>query len=203
MTLSSLTLEGIWELDFYYLLRHFPSLETLVLRYVDFAESYPQVDNPFSSLKHLELVDASIFSSTWAETLRFPQLALLYYDNDVTEVFKTFVASHPSLEVLDCDTNQEDLIFFADALPQLHSIFISSSYDVISNWRMFGLRNVPFPFLRTIVLGCEEDYSLQDFENIVRSRCLPMEHSLSRLEHPSVPVELRLVTEEGRTEDAL
>lgn len=200
-TLSTLILEEAREVDFYSLIRLFPSLKTLVLHYVQFVEPDLQTNIPRSGLKELELCDTPIFSSDWAQGMHFPGLISLYYNGDTTDMFKQFVVSHTTLEVLDCHSTIHDMTLFAESLPHLRSIFLSSSYEIVTNWKETNLKAPPFPSLQVLVI--DSNCTLQQFEDIVRARCLPMDHPLSRLEQPSPTVELRIPIGEQGVENPL
>lgn len=188
-SLKVLILDESIKVDIAHIAKTFPRLETMELRSVSLEDiSSPPIMTSFNVQK-LTLIETPLLEAPWVETVKFPCLEWLLYDDSITPSVTDFIKSLPNIRKLDCSTKDDTVIEFANYLPKLQELIVTSSLDIFVNWRSYGLRYPPFPSLRR--LGLADPWGSMNelsFEAIVRARCLPQDHPKSLLEDPSLMI---------------
>lgn len=161
-----------------------------------------------SRLRQLTLVDVSFFNEPDQEDVILPYLETLVVDNcknapwdwivtpslkncyiytedpnttDTTS-YTVYLCRTPSIRSLLVRLWPETFRLLAEALPNLEFLDISGYYQGLYRWKTIDLLSPPFPALAIIRINLTYSHwiSLDDFEQLVRARCLPSGGGLQR-----------------------
>lgn len=189
LSLKVLVLEDSSKVDIAHLAKTFPRLETMDLRLVSLEDINSPPIVTLCNVHKLTLIETPLLQEPWAERVKFPCLEWLLYDASITSSARDFIKSLPNVRKLDCITDDDLVIEFATCLPKLQELTITSSLDILVNWKSYGLQHPPFPSLRKLGYA-EPSLPMNEsvFEAIIRARCLPQGHPESLLEDPSLVI---------------
>lgn len=165
-----------------HLLPRCPNLEEL---HVDGAiyDSSPYEDEGkiVTRLRYLSIQHGSLLNEILRRgDVHFPRLAELTIESDFPDNFLAFISSLPSLVNLTLLNDVPDEISgyrnLPSAAPRVTSL---ETYhwilELLLNWRALGRTTPPFPYLRSLsVSTLTGGPTLEEFEELVRRRCLPL-----------------------------
>ena len=171
----------------------FPKLESLELRDVTFHLLESKLPIALHNMRTLKVYETQpwylISRMNWLYQLSCPVLREVDLD-PLHEDVLPFVSSHPS--ILSFHSGDLDEIVALDAAaPQLHHLGIEIDNDNHSNLRLIATNTHPlFPHLRSLTIrDFKRGLRLQEFELLIRTRCLPRSNPKSQLHDQGPPLQ--------------
>jgi hypothetical protein len=210
LALEELKLSGGCRTNLFELLKYCPNLQRLSLEFCEETGSPGSQTLIMPNLTHLEL---SYSDLVW-DSIQLPSLSTFLYidDNPFAELRERvvgFIAAHPSLINLSISAPRFDLVELSGVAPQVAHLTLdveTFSIQALFEWQEVG-SGPTFPNLTTLEIKSYDDdanytCSLADFENLVRTRCLPPTHVESNFEANLVSIENLVISAPGGWKDS-
>lgn len=160
------------------LVEAFPNLEKLSFRGVKGVDAHNDVV-VFHSLKRLAL-RRWLYHNTLAKMScpKLKELSLQKFSRISTRMLN-FLQNHPTIVILELWHSVPSLRKLAVAAPQLETLVIGKfdHIDIFYDWEARGISSPPFPCLKALTMDVRSHaLALEDFDQIVRHRCLSTTH---------------------------
>jgi F-box-like len=179
-TVTSLDLANMVNVDILFTISLLPSLAYLELEEVVLTPASETTQVTSNSLKTLQF---SGIEHEWLLGLTCPNLdTLLVNSSQLSDSCASFIRVHNLITTLDvCDDN-ESITTLASIAPQARVLAVAEDLSLLYKRKVPRVRGSPFPNLTQLIIDTfDVAVSLEDFEGIVRARCLPRGHRLSKL----------------------
>jgi hypothetical protein len=142
----------------------------------------------------------------WLPLISCPSLTAFYHAGPTfSEICVAFVALHVSIVVLDYVSEENLIPIIAPIAPQLQSLSIEpANIPDLYKWKTNGALVAPFPSLKELKIAVTTfTMSMVDFDAIVHTYCLPVNHQGSEPPRPSTSLTRFsvLVNKKGDTDD--
>jgi hypothetical protein len=179
-TITRLRLKGMVNVDVLSTVSLLPTLSHLDLQNAGFTPVVQTTQVVSNSLKYLKVCNSE--AELWLERLSCPNLdTFLVGDVLILELYTSFIKEHPSITHLDMCGELENIATLASVASQAQTLVVDSDLSLLYKRKIPRVRGAPFPTLtRLIVDTLDVALTHEDFEGVVRARCLPHGHRLSK-----------------------
>jgi F-box-like len=187
-TLTQLSFRDLQGVDVLAILSLCAQLSYLRLSDVTFPEPTP-AHITSQSLQTL-IVNTLDGNEWWLQQMSCPNLIAFHHGSDFLESSMSIFESYGSLLTLEYTSQEQLLPRFATATPLIQSLVIEpSELRILCDLQANGTESPPFPCLKELTVSLiNAELTLEVFESIVRTRCLPTSHPHSQLPPSLAPL---------------
>lgn len=172
-TLTQLTIDKARVVSIATIFSGCPKLDALIIRNTSILGSPTPV--VAASISYLELT--SIEGHAWMASTSLPKLDTLVLCTDTTAAILAFISSNRSITNLFCRNSPSDIVNIAPQLIELHALPPLQALCSTPNSTQVSLPSLKHLFVNTTPLN--HSFTLQEFDTLVRERCLPLGHPQS------------------------
>jgi F-box-like len=174
-------LEELRDVDVFIIVSHFTQMSHLELFDVEFTElaSPPEIYSP--CLIKITICDC-VGDDSWLFRANFPTLAAFIHNGrGFSDACMGFIQKHNSIMELELSEKNEQLACVPKIAPQIQSLAVDPLLCHLYTKDASETDAIPFPSLQflTVVTGVIS-LTLEDFDGVVSTRCLPISDSRSK-----------------------
>jgi hypothetical protein len=180
-TVTSLDLQRMVNVDILSTISLLPCLSHLTMDAVGLIPAPETTQVTSNSLRTLTF--HSLEEDSWLLSLTCPNLDTLLADGThLSDTCARFIRVHNSIATFDFGGDNDSVTTLASIAPQAHVLCKDPDLSLLYKRKVSRVRGSPFPKLtRLIIDNITADITLEDFEGVIRARCLPRGHRLSKL----------------------
>jgi hypothetical protein len=198
---SSVKFEALTTLSF----RHLQQVDVLAVLSLCTQLSYlrllnvtsPEPTSPHVTSHSLRtlIVNTTNRNEWWLQQISCPNLTAFHHGSDFLQSSMSIFESYTSLFTLEYASTEQLLPTFATATPLIQSLGIETlELRIFCKLQTNGKEAPPFSCLEELNVSLiDAELTLDDFELIVRARCLPTSHPQSQLPPSLTPLRDRLM----------
>ena len=170
------------KIDFLSIFQCFPNLENLYIREAELEIVGQRSRYTYGSLKTLQFEQTS--GAAWADHIQFPNLEFVNGLTEPNDELVDFISRHTKIRTLKWRGIVTEAL--VKAAPQLQELNMMSRLGSLYHLDAEGRSEPRFPLLKTVIV-CHRAHrvTIEQFDEFVRARCLPLQHEQSLAKSPS------------------